>query len=215
MISLRAKLEVAAGCMALAVGAFGFMTWLQEHDDRLRAEAQVVAAKKVYDQAADQMKQHQDADRARDEATAKQLDAMQKLAAQIKTPAQIASWIPQQIPGLPQPIKIEIPPATPQNPSPDAKASIPQADLPVLRDTVEKCREDSVKLATCQADANSKQEQLRLAGEQLSAVERERDAYKAVANGGTFWRRAKRAGKWFVIGAGVGAAALCASGRCK
>ena len=215
MILLRTKLEIAAGALALAGAAFGATTWLQEHDDRLRAQSDAAAAKKVFDQAADQMKLHIDADKARDEATAKQLDAMQKLAAQIQTPAQIAAWLPKQVPGLPQPITLTLPPATAQNPQPDAQASIPQADLPVLRDVVENCRENSVKLSTCQADQASKQEQLRIAGEQLSAVERERDAYKAAANGGTFWLRAKRAGKWLVVGAAVGAGAICGTGHCK
>ena len=215
MISLRAKLEIAAGCLAFAGSAFGFTTWLQEHDDRLRAQAEASAAKKVFDQTADQMKQHAEADKARDEATAKQLETMQRLAAQIQTPAEIAAWLPKQVPGLPQPINLTLPPETAQNPSPDAQASIPQADLPVLRDAVEKCRENSLKLPTCQADLISKQEQLRLAGEQLSAVERERDAYKTALKGGTFWTRTKRAGKWLVIGAGVGAAAICSTGRCR
>lgn len=215
LLTLRAKLEIAAGVLALAGAAFGFTTWLQEHDDRLRAQADAAAAKKVFDQAADQMKQHADADRARDEATAKQLEAMQKLASQIQTPAQIAAWIPKQLPAVPQPITVTIPPGTAQDPSPAAIAAIPQADLPVLRDYIEKCREDSLKLSTCEADKASKAEQLRLAGEQLSAVERQRDAYKAAAAGGTFWTRTKRAAKWLVVGAGVGAAAICGSGHCK
>jgi hypothetical protein len=212
---LRTKLEIAAGALFLAGSAFGFTTWLQEHDDRLRAQEQAAAAKKDFDQAADEMKQHADADKARDEATAKQLDAMQKIAAQIQTPAQIAAWLPKQVPGLPQPITVTLPPATAQNPQPDAIASIPQADLPTLRDTVEKCRENSVRLSSCQADQTSKQEQLRLAGEQLSAVERERDAYKTAAKGGTFWTRTKRAGKWIIVGAALGAGAVCGTGHCK
>jgi hypothetical protein len=215
MMLLRTKLEIAAGALFVAGSAFGFTSWLGEHDDRLRAQAEASAAKKDFDKAADLMKQHADADKARDDATAKQLEAMQKLAAQIQTPAQIAAWLPKQVPGLPQPITISVPPSTAQNPKPDAQASIPQADLPVLRDVVENCRENSVKLSTCQADQASKQEQLRLAGEQLSAVERERDAYKTALKGGTFWTRTKRAGKWIIVGAGLGAAAICGSGHCK
>lgn len=214
MIPLRTKLEIAAVVLVLAGGLFGFRIWLEEHDDRLRAQADAAAAKKVFDQAADQMKQHQDADRARDEATAKQLEAMQKLAAQIQTPAQIAAWLPKQV-QVPQAIELKIPPATPQDPTPAAIAAIPQADLPVLKDFVEKCREDAVRLSNCQTDQASKQEQLRLAGEQLSAVERERDAYKAAAAGGTFWTRTKRAAKYLAIGAAAAAAGLCGTGHCR
>ena len=214
MMLTRAKLAIFAAMLLIISAAFGRIL-LEEHDDKLRAQEHAAAAKKDFDKAADLMKQHQDADQARDEATAKQLEAMQKLAAQIQTPAQIAAWIPKQIPGTPQPITISVPPATTQNPTPDAIASIPQVDLPVLRDYVEKCREDSLKLSTCDQNLASQKEQLRLAGEQLSAVERERDAYKTAMKGGTFWSRTKRAGKWLFVGAVAGAAAVCGSGHCK
>jgi len=215
LLSIRAKLEILAGVLAVAGAAFGFTTWLQEHDDRIRALSEVAAAKQVYDQAEQSRKQHEDADRLRDAETAKQLDAMQKLAAQIQTPQQIAAWLPKQFPAMPQPLTITVPPATAQNPRPDAIASIPQADLPALRDAVEKCREDSVKVTSCQADLSSRIAQMKLADTQIDALKNENTSLRTELKGGTFWSRTKRAGKWLLIGALAGGAAVCGSGHCK
>jgi hypothetical protein len=213
-MTIAQKVSLAGGVVLLIAAGFGFTAWLQEHDDKLKAQSTVEAQKQVIDAASEQMRQHQEADKARDEATAKQLDAMQEIAAKAKTPQQIAQWIPQQIP-MPQPITVNIPPATAENPKPNAIASIPQVDLPILRDRLEKCNEDAVKITTCQADLKSRDDQLKSAGDKLAGVEKERDGYKAAANGGTFWLRVKRAGKWLAIGAVGGAVAVCGSGHCK
>jgi hypothetical protein len=215
MITSRAKLEIAAGVIALAGIAFGHTIWLQEHDDRLKAQAEIAAAKKAFDQLAGDRRDHEQADKARDDASAKQIDAMQKMASQIQTPAQLAAWIPKQIPGTPQPITITIPPATSQNPKPDAIASIPQVDLPVLKDNIENCRENSVRLTTCQQDKASRDAQIKMADAQIEALKNENSGLQTELKGGTFWTRTKRAAKWLIVGAGVGAAALCGTGHCK
>lgn len=215
MILLRTKLEIAAGILAIGGAAFGHSIWLAEHDDRLKAQAEIAAAQKAFDQIAADRRDHEQADKARDDASAKQIEAMQKLASQIQTPAQIAAWIPKQIPGIPQPITISVPPATPQNPQPDAIASIPQADLPTLRDSIEKCREDSVRLTTCQQDKASRDAQIKMADAQIEQLKNEKSSLQTELKGGTFWTRTKRAGKWLLFGAAAGAAAVCGSGHCK
>src|SRR5262245_57606673 len=93
MLTTRIKLELAAAVLALAGAAFGHSVWLAEHDDKLRAQAEIAAAKKAFEQLAAGRHDHEQADKARDDATAKQIEAMQKLAAQVQTPAQIAAWI--------------------------------------------------------------------------------------------------------------------------
>lgn len=138
---------------------------------------------------------------------------MQAEVAQVKTAAQIAAWLPKQLP-TPTPVKIEVPPSTAKNPAPAAVAKIPQMDLPALRDYVESCKVCSVKLHTAQQDIADKDRQLKLAGEQLSAAEKQRDAVLHAAHG-TFWGRLWTRTKWFVIGAGAGAALLCGSGHCR
>lgn len=214
-MTITQKVSLAGGIVLLGAAGFGFTTWLQEHDDKLKAQSVAEVQKAVIDQKDAQMRQHQEDDRARDDATAKKLDTMKEDVAKVKTPQQIVSWIPQQLPPMPQPITVNIPPATAENPKPNAIASIPQVDLSVLRDKFERCNEDSLKVTTCQADLKSRDDQLVLASGKLSAVEKERDGYKAAANGGTFWLRVKRAGKWLVIGALGGAVAVCGSGHCK
>jgi hypothetical protein len=215
MMDSRAKVELACGVLFLASALFGFRILLEEHDDKIKAQADITAAQKAFDQLALDRKSHEAADQARDEATAKQIDAMQKLASQIQTPAQIAKWLPQQVPGIPQPITITIPPATAHNPQPDAIASIPQVDLPIVKGAVEKCREVSLKLSTCQQDLASRDAQIKLANDQINQIKNENGDLQAELKGGTFFARVKRAGKWIVIGAIAGGAAVCGSGHCR
>jgi flagellar biosynthesis chaperone FliJ len=214
-MTLRAKLEIAAVLLALAGAGFGFRTWLQEHDDKLRAQASIAAAEKSSDQAAAQIKQLVDADKERDANNAAAMAKVAAAAAAQKTPQQIVKWIPEQIPGLPQPIQSAIPAATPENPNPAAEFTVPQADLDALRDQIATCQKDVLALPGAQQDLTSCQAQAKLAGQQLAAAEQERDAYKMELKGGTFWSRAKRGAKWFFIGAAIGVAAACGSGHCK
>jgi hypothetical protein len=205
MPTTRVKLEIAAAVLVLAGAAFGHSVWLQEHDDKVKAQADIAAAKKAFDQLAADRHDHEQADKARDDATAKQLEAMQKLAAQVQTPAQIAAWIPKQLPGVPQPITINVPAATAQNPHPDAIASIPQADLPALRDSIEKCREDSVRLSACQGNLSSRVAEIKMADGQIEQLKKENGDLQTELKGGTFWQRTKRIAKVGACAAAGGA----------
>jgi hypothetical protein len=191
MLTLRAKLEVAAGALVIAGVIFGHSIWLAEHDEKLRAQAEIAAAKRAFDQLAVDRRSHEDADRARDEATAKQLQAMQKLAAQVQTPAQIASWIPKQL-SVPQPITIAVPTPTAQDPHPNAVASIPQVDLPALRDAIENCKETALRLSRCAQDLASRDAQIKMADAQIEELKKGNQALETELKGGTFWRRAKK-----------------------
>ncbi len=92
---------------------------------------------------------------------------------------------------------------------PDAPtAQIPVADLKPLFDYVQDCRSCQAKLAAAKQDSVDN-------AAKLGAVTKERDAALATAKGGTFWRRLRRNALWFVIGAGAGAAAVCATGHCR
>lgn len=219
MLTNRIKAELAGGALALALGVLGFRSWIGEHDARMAAETTVKVQKADFDKAAQQSRDLQAQEASRDAARDQAVAAIAGSAAKAVTPAEIADWIPRQLaglsPGAPQPITITIPPPTAQNPQPNATASIPQADLPALRDTIAKCQECAIKLAAAQSDLTSRDERLKLAGQQLSDVERQRDAYKQELKGGTFWTRTKRALKFIAIGAAAGAAAVCGSGHCK
>jgi hypothetical protein len=178
-------------------------SWLEARDARVLLQAELAAQKAVIDRAQQQINAVVQQQKDRDAALQQQLQGMQAAVAQIKTAADIARWIPTQLPTQ-QPINIHIPPATPQNPTPDAVATIPQADLPAIRDAIEGCKECEVTLATAQQDLVSRDHQLKLVGEQLSATQRQRDVAVKAANGGGFWVRVKRGAKWFVIGGAIG-----------
>jgi len=216
MLTTRVKYEIAGGAVALVVIVLVVASWVGAREDAVRAKATVDAQQTVIAAAEKQRTDLVAAETERDRLTAVNVAALQAAAAKQVSPAQIAAWIPkqlQQIPGTP--ITLNIPAATAANPTPNAIASIPQADLPGLRDQIEKCQECGVKLATAQQDATSKDQQLLLAGQQLSAVSVERDAYKQAAKGGPFWSRVKSKAKWFAIGGAVVAGALCGTGHCK
>jgi len=92
--------------------------------------------------------------------------------------------------------------------APPALFTIPQQDLKPLYDYLQDCRACQAQLTVARAD---------LADEKTKsqALARERDAAVRAAKGGGFWARAKRAAKWFAIGAGAGVAFTCASGHCR
>ena len=206
MLGAKHKTLAAASAAGFLLVALALGSYLGAREDRIRMQATLDAQKTLFRNAAEERQRHAQEDAARDAAAQKQLDAMQQfIQRNVQTAQQIARWAPQQA-QLPQPINVNIPPATPQNPKPAAVATIPQADLPAIRDAIEGCKECRLKLAAAEQDLASEKEQLRLAGEQLSAVERERDAALKAAKGGGFWRRARRAAKWFLIGAAAGAA---------
>ena len=205
MLDAKHKLLVAASAAGFLLAALALGSYIGARADRIRMQATLDAQKTLFQNAAEERQRHVQEDSARDSAAQKQLDAMRQFLQQnAQTAQQIARWAPLQA-QLPQPINVNIPPATQQNPKPDAVATIPQADLPAIRDAIEGCKECQLKFTAAEQDLASEKEQLRLAGEQLSAVERERDAALKAAKGGGIWQRARRAAKWFLIGAAAGA----------
>jgi hypothetical protein len=207
--TLLASLAAAA----IAGGGIAFHSWLAAHDALLRAQSTVAQQQTAIDREQKASARIAAQETERDAAAAKRIAALRAQAARAKTPAQIAAWLPKRIPA-PQPIEIQIPPPTKQNPAPAAIATIPQPDLGSLRDYVSACQTCNVQLHAAQEDLAAKNQQLQLASRQLSAALKQRDAALQAAKGGSFWHRAAAAVKWFAIGAGAGAALLCASGHC-
>jgi hypothetical protein len=213
-LTARAKWEIVGAIAAALVLAIVAGSWLGAREDQIRMKTTIDAQNQVIASAQKQAEDIQDAEDARDKASAATVAAIQQAAAKQVTPAEIAAWIPKQLAG-PQPITLQIPAPTAQNPSPNATASIPEADLPALRDQITACQTCSVKLSTAQADLTSRDQQAVLAQKQIDALKTERDAAVKASKGGGFWSRVKAKGKWFVIGGGVAGAAICATGHCK
>jgi hypothetical protein len=204
-ISTRAKIEFVAVILVLALFALGFHEWIREHDARVQAEA---AAKQAQGTIVDLQKQRDTltaAAKQRDDAAAATIAALSRAAAAQTTPKQIAAWLPKQIP-VPQPVTVQIPAANPANPAPPAIASIPEADLAPLKDFIVQAKTCAVELPNARQDVSSCQQQLKLAGEQLSAAQNEAASWKKAAKG-TFWGRVKHDVKWFAVGAAAGAIA--------
>jgi hypothetical protein len=218
-MTTRTKFEVFAVIAACLLFGLVAHSYMQEHDLRLTAEATVSSAQQIINQDSAKIVTLQKADQVRDAATAEQVTAIAAGAAKQVTPKQIADWIPKQLPGPLQNVKITVPAPSPQNPAPDATAEIPVGDLPMLRDQIAACQECAVKLDASQKDIVSRDEQLRLAGEKLSAAEKQRDAYKAAAKGGNFFTRLKNNADMLAtggaIGVGVTMVLVCGSGHCK
>jgi hypothetical protein len=142
----------------------------------------------------------------RDAALAKTLTGIAAAKRKTQTPAEIVAQLPQLLPALPDPILLTLPAPTAAQPTPDAAASIPQADLKPLYDYVQDCRACQAKLSTAQGDLADERKK-------EAALATERDAAVKAAKGGTMWLRMKRGAKWLAIGAAIGATAAAAARR--
>lgn len=203
MVPSKHLLAAGITVIVLILAAFLFVSWLGARDAQARLQSTVETQKTIIAQAQQQMRQLVDAQKVRDDATQKQLQLMSDAVAKIRTPEQIAQWIPQQLPTA-QPVTVNIPASTPQAPNPPATFTVQQSDLPVIRDAIEGCKECTVKLDTAQKDLESRIAQMQLASDQIAAIKRERDAALKAAKGGAFWQRTKRAAKWAAIGIAIG-----------
>lgn len=219
----RTRLEAAAGILALAFCVYGVHEYRAERRARAAAEATAKAAQAQIVDAQHQRDVLARADASRDADAQKEIAGLQAQAAKAATPKQIVAYLNAELAKntkLPVPVEIALPPVNqsltlPPNGLPSATLSIPAPDLQPLRDLAVQAQQCAVELPVAKSDLSSCQTQLKLAGEQLSAAERQRDAYAAALKGGTWWHRTVHALKIFGIGAAAGAAAVCGSGHCK
>jgi hypothetical protein len=214
VISLRAKLEIAAIVILICAGALGFRTWLSEHDLRLQADAKSKAQEAAQVQAAAQIATIQKQMADRDAAYQSEIQTLDKKFGQTATPDQLAQLV-SQLMGLKQPIQVVTPGATAGNANPAPEARVPVIDAPQVKAYFQECEQCKAERTKLQADAADRQAQADLAQKQIEALKSERDTWKTAAKGGSFWQRTGRAAKWLAIGAGAGAVALCGSGHCK
>jgi hypothetical protein len=172
---------------------------MQEHDGRLKAEAQTGQQQKQIEG----LKQQQtDAQKALNE----KVTALEKLRLTPTTAKQLVSDASTLLPNLPAPLQVQTAPKIPS--LPDAPATqtviIPEADFKSIRDGQVTCEENTAKLAACQMLGDESKQQLQL-------TEQQRDEWKTAARGGSVWHRALGAAKWFAIGAGAGAGLYAAT----
>lgn len=185
--------KVLTGVIVALVIAGGVGAWqlVQVHEAKVLAEQKIQldqAAQKNLDAHIAQVQQQFQA----------QIDAVKADSAKQLTPQQIAAWLPRQVP-VSQPITVNIPPATKDNPAPDATANIPQADLPTLKQYVTDCE-------VCKLQNQQLNSQLADTQQKLKNSQDETNQWKTVAKG-TAWSRTKRTLKWLGITVGVGVVA--------
>ena len=231
----RRTLEIAAFCAALLIAALAIHAWLSSRDEQHRLQTTLATQKQVLDAADarehtrqatlnDALAKIEKLKRAtqtpqqilRDlpnylplpqpitlappaaTAAAQQGTALPEKSASARSaqPAPSPSSDTQPLPAAPQPIV----PCNPANAASNCVAQIPATDLKPLYDFTQTCRECQLRLAAAQQDHADDLTK-------LDSLTRERDAAITAAKGGTFWRRLRRNALWFVVGAGVGAAA--------
>jgi hypothetical protein len=209
------KHKILAGVAIVTFGLAGFLfySWLQAHDAQQKAEATSVAQKESFATAAQTIKDLRQADADRAAQTSGRVQIIREQAAQQVTPEQIAAAVAKAI-GSQTPIKTETVQATLENPKPGENLSITPQQQALLKDYTTECEVCKVQRTALQADVASRDSQLKAAGEQLSAVSIERDAWKKAAKG-TFWSRTKSGLKYVTIGGGVIALALGVTGHLK
>ncbi len=150
-----------------------------------------------------------DREKQRDSQLTAALSAIQTQKRSVQTPQQAARELPSVLPPLPLPISILDPNLSaplPPGQTPSTTLSIPQPDLIPLYDDLQDCRATAVQTDALKKDLSDEKTR-------TASLQHERDAAIAVAHGGTFLVRLKRAAKWFAIGAATGAVIAAAARR--
>ena len=213
-MTLNTKLHVILTLALLAAAAYFAHQWLATHDAYLRAEAQSQATQSALAQLAKQQSDLSAELKQTQTAAQSQLSALRQQYAKAQSPDQIGALITAAM-NLPQPIRITIPPATPDDPDPQPVAQVPLPDAPQAKAFVLQCQECSIRLSAAQKESAIAAEQLTASRQELAITQKDRDAWKSAAKGGSWPRRAAKRAAAFAIDAAVTAVALCASGHCK
>jgi hypothetical protein len=105
--------------------------------------------------------------------------------------------------------------ASPEAASTRLFAEVPLADAPQAKSFALQCQECAIRLATAQKETALASQQLAASRQELSLTQKDRDAWKSAAKGGSWLRRATRRAAAFALDAALTTVALCASGHCK
>ncbi len=221
-MTLRTILRLALALVAIAVVLALYLEWRAARRERQQLAEQLAAAEKTLADAQERQK-------ARDAGLHDTLAQLAEQKRRTKSPEDIVRALTREL-ALPKPVTL-VPTGSVENPesagqgtaekgsaaqgspetsqggvpsSESAPAQIPAEDLKPLFDFVIDCKACQAQLSAAQGD---------LADERTknAALVTERDAALKATEGGGFWRRVRRAAKWFAIGAAAGAAATAAA----
>jgi hypothetical protein len=192
---MKPTLDIIIFVAALIAVALLADAWRSARHDSQQLAATLAAQNTVIQQAGDREKQ-------RDSQLATALATIQAQKRTVQTPQQAAKQLASVLPPLPLPVSVHDPdlsvPLLPGE-TPSTSISIPQPDLVPLYDALQDCRASVVQNDSLKKDLSDEKSR-------SAALLHERDAAVAVAHGGTFLLRLKRAAKWFAIGVATGAA---------
>lgn len=196
MLTLRSKIELAAGILALAGLAVIAGSYRSAKRDAAKLQETITTQNAAI---ADAGKRETARDAALKVSLA-QIEDLKKTTAKA-TPATIIRTMPAVLP-LPVPITIEAPApgATPEEIA-ELPATLPAADIAPLFQFAANCKECEEKLQAATADRAD--DAIKIAG-----LTKERDAAVVAFKGGSKWTRIKKAAKWVAVGVGIGGAAV-------
>ena len=157
----------------IAIGLVAFRSWLAEHDHGLQMEQQMKISENTVKSLQAQIVSN-------DAAASATIQALQNKAATVKTPTQAIQAIPS--------VQIADLPLNPR-PSPMDPNSVVVDAMPLFQ-TLEKAKEDAVKLQTCNTDLVAEK----------GIVAAKDDEIVALKKKPKFWARIKSHGRWAVIG---------------
>jgi hypothetical protein len=192
---MKLSLDKIVFAIVLLAAALLADAWRSARHDSQQLAATLAAQNTVIQQAGDREKQ-------RDSQLAAALATIQTQKRIVRTPQQAAQQLPSVLPSLPLPVSIHDPNLSaplPPGETPSTTISIPQPDLVPLYDDLQDCRANADQNVSLKKDLSDEKTR-------SVALQHERDAAVAVAHGGTFFVRLKRAAKWFAIGVATGAA---------
>jgi hypothetical protein len=192
---MKPTLDIIIFVAALIAVALLADAWRSARHDSQQLAATLAAQNTVIQQAGDREKQ-------RDSQLATALATIQAQKRTVQTPQQAAKQLASVLPPLPLPVSVHDPDLSvplPPGETPSTSISIPQPDLVPLYDALQDCRASVVQNDSLKKDLSDEKSR-------SAALLHERDAAVAVAHGGTFLLRLKRAAKWFAIGVATGAA---------
>ena len=197
----------AIGCafLVLLLGAAAYQIHKQDKA--------IAAAQAATDARADQIKVDQKTVEAAVQHQAQTADLLKTALATIDkerkvpvTPQQAAA-IANSLPNLPAPVHVQQVPATPTTPA-TQQIVIPQADIPAFQKYKLDCDESNARLLACSKDSVDFKAELEATKQQFDLMTADRNNWKTVAEGGTFWHKVGVASKHIGCGAAGGVAGI-------
>jgi len=188
MTSTSGKVLASLFACLVVVFVLGYI-----HEQRIRAAAEVVsAARQVQIDALQKSIAQYQADRVQTAANlAKQIAVIKQQNAKPWTPQQAAVEV-NTLPALPVQAQVD---TTTQN------LVVPAVDVPALQAYKATCDETTARLGACQLTAASFQGELAATKSEFTIMTADRDNWRNVAKGGTFWYRVGGASKHAGCGA--------------